>query len=386
MRRRTFRVSILMAAAAFAAGITAFAFGAQAAQNPGAKERITAGFQRGSLDHKAIGPLAITRSGVLFFADDQAGTLYGVDLEETATQARPYTRVPDLGATLAARMGSTPAGIQIKDVAVSPVSHSVYVSVRKTDGADQNPANPVNYALFAVDPSGKVTPVDLANRLYGKISIGGKAAYGGRDGSPPRIISDIAYARGRVLVAALSTEQFSSNLVSVPLPFKADGVERYATSIYHVSHKKQETASPIQTLATYRDGEKTYLMAAYVCTPVVRINLEDLKPNQVVTGITVAELGSGNRPMDMIAYGRSGEQSLLLNNSAFGILKVGAKIAKETAAVNEMTTADRGLRGSTPYPGIEVVESLKGAKAYAAGGETLLVIKGDMALDPMPLP
>jgi hypothetical protein len=166
-------------------------------------------------------------------------------------------------------------------------------------------------------------------------------------------------------------------------------VERYATSIYHVSHKKQETASPIQTLTIYRDGDKDYLIGAYVCTPVVRFNLADLRPGQVVTGVTVAELGSGNQPMDMIAYGKPGQQSLLLNNSAFGILKVDAKIAKETQAVNEATTADRGSRGGTPYPGIEPIEALKGAKAYAAAGDSLLVVKpveGGMALEPMPLP
>src|SRR5262249_39966699 len=146
-------------------------------------------------------------------------------------------------------------------------------------------------------------------------------------------------------------------------------------SIYHVSHHRQETASPIQTLTTYRDGDKEYLMAAYVCTPVVRFNLEDLKANQEATGNKVAELGSGNQQMGLIAYGKAGQQSLLLNNSVFGILKVDAKIAKETQAVNQMTGANRGMGGKTPYPGIEPVEALKGAKAYAAGGDSLLVVK-----------
>jgi hypothetical protein len=166
-------------------------------------------------------------------------------------------------------------------------------------------------------------------------------------------------------------------------------VEKYATSIYHVSHKRQETASPIQTLTVYQDGDKEYLMAAYVCTPVVRINLDDLKPNQAVTGTTVAELGSGNRPMAMIAYGKPGSQSLLLNNSSFGILKVDAAIAREASAVNQMTKADRGGGGRTPVDGIEVVESLKGAAAYAPVGDSLVVLKPSgesIALEPMAAP
>jgi hypothetical protein len=255
--------------------------------------------------------------------------------------------------------------------------------VRKTDGADQNPANPANYALFAVDPAGNVTAVDLAGRPFARAAIRANPARGNA-----RLISDIAYARGRILATALSTEQFNSNLVSVPVPF-GGAVERYATSIYHVSHRRQETASPIQTLTIYRDGETEYLMAAYICTPVVRFNLEDLKPGAVVMGTTVAELGSGNRPMNMVAYGRPGAQNLLLDNSSFGVLKVDAGIAREKTAVNEQTKADRGGAGRRPYPGIETVEALKGARAWAPAGDRLLVVKGTeggMALESVPLP
>lgn len=386
MRNQFVRLSLVAAGVAAVAAFGALSTRAQAGQSD--RTALTQGFRKGAWDFKAIGPLAFSPSGVLFFADDQGGAIYGVDLGEEATRAAPYASVPDLGTTLAARLGTTAAGILIKDIAVSPVSHNVYLSVRKTDGGNQNAADPANYALFAVTPAGKVMPVDLAARPFGKVAVSGRMAYGTRQ-NMPRMIGDIAYASGRVLVAALSTEQFNSNLISVPVPFRADGVERYATSIYHVSHKKQETASPIQTLAVYRDGDRDVLMAAYVCTPVVRFSLDDLKAGQEVRGVTVAELGSGNQPMDMIAYGKAGQQSLLLNNSSFGIVKVDAKIARETTAVNEMTAADRGSRGSKPIPGIETVEPLKGARAYAAAGNTLVVVKpaGDgVALESMPLP
>lgn len=386
MRSRTYRISAVLAGGIAAAGIAVWCVGIRGAQAQGrvSKETIVQGFQKGAPDYKSIGALAFAPGGVLFFADDQSSAIYGVDLGETrgAGQAA-YTKVPDLGATLAARLGTTPAGIEIRDIAVSRFSGNAYLAVRKKDGADQNPANPANYALFSVDPAGKVSPVDLTDKSFGKVSI---TADPGRNG---RKITDMVYAQGRLLVAARSKEQFDSNLVSVPLPLRADGIERYATSIYHVSHKRIETASPIETLTTYRDGDKQYLMAAYTCTPVVRINLDELKPGAVVKGTTVAELGSNNQPAAMVAYGPAGEQSLLLNNSAFGIVKVDAKIAKEQTAVNETTAANRGDRGQKPYPGIQPVESLKGASAFAVGGQTLLVVKpaGDgMALDTMPLP
>jgi hypothetical protein len=390
MRSHYFRLSMALAGGALLAGLAGAnrAPRAHASAAPESKAALTRGFQRGNWDYKSIGALAFSPSGVLFFADDQAGAIYGVDLGETPSRAAAYTKVPDLGATLAARLGTTPAGIQIRDLAVSPVSRNVYLSVRKMAGGSQNAADPANYALFAVDPSGKVRPVDLAGRPFGRVAIAGQPAYGTQ--GDRQIISDIAYARGRVLVAALSNEQFNSNLVSVPVPFNAGGVERYATSIYHVSHHRQETASPIQTLTVCRDGDREYLMGAYVCTPVVRFNLEELKPGQVVKGTTVAELGSGNRPMDMVAYGKDGQQALLLNNSVFGVMKVDAKIAREATAVNEQTAASRGPGGRTAYPGLEVVSSLKGAKAYAPGSDgSLLVVmprENSLALEAMPLP
>jgi hypothetical protein len=366
-----------------------YATRANAAPDPESRAALTAGFQKGSPDYKAIGPLTFSPSGVLFFADDQAGAVYGVDLMEKASTAKPCAQLADLGGAIAGKLGTTAKGIEIKDVAVSPVSHDVYLSVRKTDGADQDAANPANYALFCVDPAGKVSAVDLTAKPFGKVAIAGKAAYRSGPMAPARVVSDIAYAKGRVLATALSTEQFNSNLVSIPVPFNAAGVEKFATSIYHVSHKRQETASPIQTLAVYRDGDREYLMAAYICTPVVRFNLEDLKPGQVATGTTVAELGSGNRPMDMVAYGKPGEQSLLLNNSVFGIVKVDPAIAKETQAVNQMTKADRGGGGKTPYPGIQPLDSLKDVRAYAPAGDQLVVVRStadNLALQSVALP
>src|SRR5687767_6672359 len=63
---------------------------AQAAPAPESKATLTQGFAKGTLDYKAIGPMAFSPSGVLFFADDQAGAIYGVDLGEKATAVKSY--------------------------------------------------------------------------------------------------------------------------------------------------------------------------------------------------------------------------------------------------------------------------------------------------------
>jgi hypothetical protein len=49
-------------------------------------------------------------------------------------------------------------------------------------------------------------------------------------------------------------------------------------------------------------GGKPYVVAAYVCTPLVTIALDDLKDGAHIKGKAIAELGYGNTPADMISY------------------------------------------------------------------------------------
>ena len=55
-------------------------------------------------------------------------------------------------------------------------------------------------------------------------------------------------------------------------------------------------------------GGKPYLVAAYNCTPIVLIPLDELKDGVHIRGKTIAELGYGNTPADMIAYTKKTDQ------------------------------------------------------------------------------
>ena len=47
----------------------------------------------------------------------------------------------------------------------------------------------------------------------------------------------------------------------------------------------------------------------------MKIPVSDLKAGETVKGITIAELGNGNRPLDMIVYKKGGKDFILLANS-----------------------------------------------------------------------
>ena len=134
-------------------------------------------------------------------------------------------------------------------------------------------------------------------------------------------ITDIAFVKGKVIVAGLSNEEFSSTLRTIPFPFegsqKGTGVR-----IFHGAHGRYETSSPVRTFVSYDIGGDPYILAAYTCTPLVKIPMMELKPGSNVVGETIAELGNRNRPLDMIVYKKNGKEYLLMANSSRGVMKI----------------------------------------------------------------
>ena len=132
-------------------------------------------------------------------------------------------------------------------------------------------------------------------------------------------ITDLAYVDGAVLVAGMSDEEFASTLRRIPFPFDgrsaASGLE-----IFHVSHGAWETAAPIRTFVPYQGGAS--ILASYTCTPLVHFPLADLTAGGRATGRTVAELGWGNQPLDMVAFEQDGAEQLLVSHTAYPLMKI----------------------------------------------------------------
>src|SRR5262249_58174699 len=121
------------------------------------------------------------------------------------------------------------------------------------------------------------------------------------------------------MVAGLSNEEFSSSLRAIPFPFEAaskgTGIE-----IWHGSHGRFETNAPVRTFVPYEiNGEKA-ILAAYTCTPLVRIPVSELKPGNKVKGTTIAELGARNKPLDMDVYSKSAKNYILIANSRHSLM------------------------------------------------------------------
>jgi hypothetical protein len=325
----------------------------------------------GPVDIKHAGPLAFGPDGVLFIGDAQQGAVYAVATGDTSGDAsKVKIEVKGLDKQVAAMLGTTPADILINDVAVNPASGRVYLSISRGRGAGAAPV------VIKVDAAGKLSEVKLTDAKHSKAMLNNAPT----DGRQRReSITDIAYVDGRVVVAGLSNEQFASKLRAVPFPFeKAD--DGTSVEIYHGAHGAVETRSPVRTFATIDVEGKPMIVAAYTCTPLVTFPISELKNGQKITGKTVAELGAGNTPLDIITYKKAGKEFLLVTNTKHGVLKVSTD---GISAIEPITSRVRGTAGLK----FENVAELSDVKQLdKLNGESAVILIGASELRTIELP
>jgi hypothetical protein len=356
--------------------------GAPIAQNSAATSGTGPAFQY-------IGPLTFGPDDTLFAADAQDVSIYALKLGNALQGSAMGTKnVANIDQRLAALAGTEPASITITDMAVSPKSHNTFISVMRGHGAN------AKAMLVRVDGVGTLDVVPMEKMSYTKLKLASpdkitSFKIGQRDFAIPnypdkpkqegvmdlfgiQTVTAMAFVDGRLYVTGISNEEFASRLRSIPYPFKmADngtGIE-----IYHGSHGQFETRSPIYSFVPYKINGTPYLIASYLCTPLVKIPIASLKPGADVRGETIAEFGNMNRPLDMIVYQKGGQDFILMSNNRRGVMKVSTSGFGSAPAIDKRTNE----KESTIKP--EVIPSLKGVEQLDLLDAThaLLLVRSD---------
>jgi hypothetical protein len=287
-----------------------------------------AGLTTGKAPLKSAGPLAFGPNGVLFVGDSTGAAIVAIDTRDNkATQSAAAIDIKGINEKVAALLGTSKDQILINDIKTNPISKNVYLSVSRGKGPDATPV------ILRLDATGKMSELSLDSVDFASTSIpnppvakpeaASRATYVINPNPRLDTVTQIAYVNGSIVVAGLSNEEFSSNLRTIPFPFKSD-LQSSSIEIYHGSHGRYETQAPVRTFVPYTIQNKQYIVAAYTCTPLVTIPMTDLKAGAKVKGSTIAELGAGNRPIDMIAYKKDNHEYILMANSARGVMKVSA--------------------------------------------------------------
>jgi hypothetical protein len=331
---------------------------------------------------KSIGPLTFGTNGLLFAADTQTASIYALELGALAQGgAQGAKAIQGVDQQIAALLGTDVREITVTDLAVHPQTRNAYLSVMRGQGAN------AAAVLLRIDGAGKIQPIGLEKVKFSKVDLpNAPAATEANPARNPRTssITDMAFVDGRLYVAGLSNEEFSSKLRSVPYPFTTvdNGT---SVEIYHGNHGAFETRSPVYTFVPYKVNGETNLIAGYLCTPLVKFPVSSLQAGAKVLGTTIAELGNRNRPLDMVLYRKNGKEFLLMSNNSRGVMKIPtegfATAEKITARVSSET-------GGVPF---ETITSMKGVEQLDLLDDARTIVlarseAGSLNLDVVALP
>jgi hypothetical protein len=277
------------------------------------------GFVTGTPKIQSMNALAFGPDGVLFIGDSKSASVFALNTgDATTAENAEDINVKKIDQRIAEALGTKAEDISIEDIAVNPVSKKVYCAVQMANGT------PV---LLRIEGE-KITNVSLENVKYSSVTLNNSYEEDAKDqrGRPLRVwtVSDLAFDDGKLLVSGLSNQEFSSTFRSIPFPF-TNKQDHSTLEIYHAAHGRLETYAPIKTFTTSTIKGTKYLVASYTCTPLVLFPMDELKPGAHVKGRTVAEMGSGNSPLDMISLTKKGESFLLMANSSRPVFKVNYK-------------------------------------------------------------
>ena len=337
------------------------------------------GLDRGTPDIQSAGALAFGPDDILFVGDTKGAAIFAISTGDTEGERRQANvNIDDAASALSDVCG---ADADIHDLAVNPRTGSTFISL--TAGSQP--------AICRIDGGGNISQLFLDNAWFSKATLPDppedKVVV--RRGRPRNrrddAITDIAWYEGRLIVSGLQSAESPSNVREFSFPFartdRGAGIE-----IFHAAHGKLEDYAAPRTFVTLMIDGQPNLLAAYVCTPLVRIPLKELTAaGDRIRATTVAELGNRNRPLDMISYSKGDSRFLLLSNSNRGVMKI------TTAGLTENTgLTERVTEGRTAGQTYQTVDSLEGVIQMDQLNDdhaiVLMDADGTLALRTVPLP
>ena len=131
----------------------------------------------------------------------------------------------------------------------------------------------------------------------------------------------MAFIDGRLYVAGLSNEEFASKLRSVAVSVQRDRPRHERRDLPRQPRAARDAVAGLHVRAVH--GQRRAAPHRRLPVHAAReVPGRSLKPGAKVRGTTIAELGAGNRPLDMILYKKDGKEFLLMSNNSRGVMKI----------------------------------------------------------------
>ncbi|MEM9052970.1 MAG: hypothetical protein AAGC47_13030, partial [Bacteroidota bacterium] len=313
---------------------------------------------------KSASVLAFGPNNVLFIGDSKEAKIHAV---ETSAQAIsdpiPYN-LEGFDEMIAEKLGISLREVYVTDMKVHPVSQEVYTAVRMGYKPDA-----MSVVTIVHPATGKMRFLEVTSSNSTSIKLNNPASedlmFWQETPASALSITDIDYHDGSVYVAGLTNSDFASNIRKITYPFNDSQEAVKSIEVYHAVHTQNETRAPIRTMLFEDVNGVSTLVASYTCTPLVTIPTSEIKAGAVIKGKTIAELGYGNTPIDMLVVTTQGfdgsmSRSLLVTHKNRGgsmipLASVEAG-AKGDGMAGQIAMFASGLEGIQEIPTANVMQ------------------------------
>lgn len=282
-----------------------------------------------ALDLKFAGALEFSDKGTLFVGDNYNGAIYSFDMTaDSAPATINAVSITDIDTKMADVLGVGTSAIEINDMAAHPVSGEVFISVSRVGNYASRPV------VLKVTQDSQLELLDLSTFSFTKQELahypdqettfkprglmGTPASH--RDLAKGQVklsslaIMDLLFHNNELFVSGVAYDDFLSTLRRIPFPF--DGTQSAANvEMYHIAHDQYETRAPVRAMAIHEVDGKDQLIAAYTCSPLVMVPLDDIVDGAKIAANTLGDMGNG-QPIDMISYKLNGEDTLFVTNNS----------------------------------------------------------------------
>ncbi|MEO1319723.1 MAG: hypothetical protein AAFV30_04005 [Pseudomonadota bacterium] len=281
----------------------------------------------------------------LFVGDSESGAIHAYDLpgDSRARKADVAYNLLDLDGLFVDALDAEPGTVIYNDLAVHPVTRDAYVSISFRRGG-----KPVS-AVASVSRDGDIRELNLTKVPKTSFQLeetADAAVTFWRDIPAPTLtITDLDYVKGELFVSGISTGEFASTLRRVPYPFDKPAAAANI-EMYHAAHAQNETRAPIRAMTVIDLDGEPFVVAAYTCTPLVTLPVDSLEDGAKVTGKTIAELGYGNTPLEVIAFSAADMEGKVGSY----VLVVNREMAADLITFDALTEAVAADGLSTPVP------------------------------------
>ncbi|MEM6844889.1 MAG: hypothetical protein AAF632_21930 [Bacteroidota bacterium] len=308
--------------------------------------------------------LAFGADNVLFVGNSKEAKIHAVKTEATPLENPVPFNMEGFDVMLAEKLGIPPRDVIVHDMKIHPVSQEAYVAVRMGhQPAAKSVIAIVNPAMRAIGflevNSSNSTSTSIKNPASAELVFWKETP------ASALTITDMDYHDGYIYVAGLTNSEFASTLRKIKYPFDDTQESVNSIEVYHAVHTQTETRAPIRTMLFDEIDGKSTLLASYTCTPLVTIPTEEIKDGASVTGKTIAELGYGNTPIDMLVVTTQGfdgstSKSLIVTNKNRGgtMIPLASVIAgaKGAGMAGQQAMFASGLEGIQEIPTANVMQ------------------------------